>query len=91
MRMRKLVFTTALLGALCAPVFAQTNMQTPRASQFQRPGERHPHIRAAINELEQAKRELQTAAHDFGGHRVQAIRAIDEAIKQLREALAYAK
>ena len=91
MRLRKFFITTALLGLLCAPVFAQGNMQTPGVNHFQPPGERHPHIRAAINELEQAKRELQTAAHDFGGHRVQAIRAIDEAIKQLREALAYAK
>ena len=54
-------------------------------------GERHPHIRAAIHELEEAKKELQTAAHDFGGHRVEAIEAIDNAIKQLRQALQYDK
>jgi hypothetical protein len=53
--------------------------------------ERHPHIRAAIRELEEAKKELQTAAHDFGGHRVEAIEAIDNALKQLRQALQYDK
>lgn len=54
-------------------------------------GERHPHIRAAIKELQEAKRELETAAHDFGGHRVEAIEAIDNAIKQLHQALEYDK
>ena len=46
--------------------------------------EPHPHIHASIVELQAARRELQTAAHDFGGHRVDAIRAIDAAVKQLR-------
>ena len=53
--------------------------------------EHHPHIRSAINELEEAKRELQSAAHDFGGHRVEAVKACDEAIRQLRLALQYDK
>jgi hypothetical protein len=51
--------------------------------------EPHPHIRSAQIELQAARKELQTAAHDFGGHRVQAIRAIDAAIKQLRLAQQY--
>jgi hypothetical protein len=46
--------------------------------------EPHPHLRASIVELQGARKELQTAAHDFGGHRVDAIRAIDGALKQLR-------
>jgi hypothetical protein len=46
--------------------------------------ERHPEIRAALESLENAKRHLQEAAHDFHGHRVEAIRAVDEAIHQLR-------
>jgi hypothetical protein len=53
--------------------------------------ERHPAIRRAIKELEEAKLYLQHAAHDFGGHRVAAIKECDEAIKQLREALKYDK
>ena len=53
--------------------------------------EKHPHIRAAIHELEEAKRELQRADHDFGGHRVEAIESIDNAIKQLRQALQFDK
>ena len=53
--------------------------------------EPHPHIRSAFVELTSARKELQTAAHDFGGHRVEAMRAIDAAIKQLRLAQQYDK
>ena len=44
---------------------------------------RHPEIRAAIESLERAKGHLQEARHDFGGHRLEAVRAIDEALRQL--------
>lgn len=53
--------------------------------------ERHPEIRAAIRSLERAKADLQRASHDFGGHRADALKATDEAIKQLRLALEYDK
>jgi hypothetical protein len=53
--------------------------------------EPHPHIAGAISELVEARKELQTAAHDFGGHRVDAIRAIDNALKQLRLAQKFDK
>lgn len=56
---------------------------TPRAI------EPHTHIRTAVVELQQAREELRTAAHDFGGHRADAIRAVDAAIKQLRLAQQY--
>ena len=51
--------------------------------------ERHPEIREAIGALRNAKAHLQSAAHDFGGHRVEAIRATDEAIHQLEACLQY--
>jgi hypothetical protein len=53
--------------------------------------EPHPQIRRAINALERAKDYMQHAAHDFGGHRVEALRECDEAIRQLHEALRYDK
>lgn len=49
----------------------------------------HPQIEQALGALQAAKEHLQAAAHDFGGHRVDAIRAIDEAEKQLRICMAY--
>ena len=51
--------------------------------------ERHPHIRAAIRELREAKRDLKEADHDFGGHRKDAIKAVDHAIEQLERALQF--
>lgn len=51
--------------------------------------EAHPHIRSAIHELREARRELKEADHDFGGHRVAALAATDEAIKQLQMALKF--
>jgi hypothetical protein len=49
----------------------------------------HPRIAKAIEALKDAKAYMQAAPHDFGGHRAEAIRASDEAIKQLDLALAY--
>ena len=51
------------------------------------PQEHHPHIRAAIGELREAREELRTAAHDFCGHRKQAAEATDRALRQLQLAL----
>jgi len=53
--------------------------------------EPHPEIREAIASLRRAKEHLEHAAHDFGGHRVEAIRAIDESLHQLQDCLKYDK
>ena len=53
--------------------------------------EPHPEIREAIASLRRAKEHLEHAAHDFGGHRVEAIRATDAAIHQLEDCLRYDK
>jgi F0F1-type ATP synthase membrane subunit b/b' len=45
--------------------------------------ERHPKIKQAIKALQAAKADLNAAAHDFGGHRVEALVAVDKAIEQL--------
>jgi hypothetical protein len=49
----------------------------------------HPRIAAAIAALRDARAYMQMAPHDFGGHKAEAIRASDEAIRQLNLALAY--
>jgi hypothetical protein len=51
--------------------------------------EPHPEIREAIASLRRAKEHMEHAAHDFGGHRVEAIRATDVAIHQLEDCLKY--
>jgi hypothetical protein len=53
--------------------------------------ERHPHIHKALEELREARKDLKEADHDFGGHRAEAVEAIDVAIKQLELALKFDK
>ncbi len=49
----------------------------------------HPRIAAAITALKDARAYIVAAPHDFGGHKAEALRATDDAIKQLNFALAY--
>ncbi len=86
-----LVFT---VGSPAAPNGKAAPAVTSRAESSQPPAaapEPHPQIREAIASLRRAKAHLEHAAHDFGGHRVEAIRAIDDAIHQLDECLRYDK
>jgi hypothetical protein len=53
--------------------------------------EQHPEIREALGSLRRAKEHMEHAAHDFGGHRVEAIEATNQAIKQLEICLKYDK
>jgi hypothetical protein len=53
--------------------------------------EPHPEIREAIAALRRAKEHMEHAAHDFGGHRVEALKATDAAIRQLEDCLRYDK
>ncbi len=50
---------------------------------------RHPRIAAAIEALRDARAYMSEASHDFGGHRVKAVRACDEAIRELQSALEF--
>ncbi len=46
------------------------------------PPEPHPHIHEALEAMRAAKHHLETAAHDFDGHRVKAIEHLDQAIHE---------
>jgi hypothetical protein len=50
----------------------------------------HPRLARAVEEIDKAIAYLQNAPHDFGGHRVDAIKDCETAKTQLQEALAYA-
>ena len=82
--MVKKIIVLALILGLMVPAMlpSQTLGQPPHKEQ-------HPAIRNAIQALEEARYDLEHAAHDFGGHRVKALKAVDHAIKQLRKALEY--
>ena len=70
----------AVMSTGTVPVRAQ-NMATEATD--------HPRIAAAIREMEDAIPYMQSAPHDFGGHKVAAIRATQAAVAELRAALAF--
>jgi hypothetical protein len=72
-------------NANAVPTATGANTSTATAA------EPHPEIREAIAALRRAKEHMEHAAHDFGGHRVEAIRATDVAIRQLEDCLKYDK
>lgn len=76
-----LTFPTAVPAALAGP-----KPQPAAAAPAPPP---HPEIRAAIDALDRARMHLQEAKHDFGGHRVDALKAIDAAQRQLNVCLKY--
>lgn len=80
---RRAALAAATLGALAVG----TTLIGSRAEAYGR--EHHPAIRNAIDALVTARSDLQHADHDFGGHRVAAIDAIDHALEQLRLALQF--
>lgn len=68
-------------------LLAVGTIATPRYASTAPPPE-YPHIRTAAAELRQARQELQHANHDFCGHRADALRDTDVALKQLEAAIA---
>jgi hypothetical protein len=44
--------------------------------------ERHPHIEEALEAMRSAKHHLESAEHDFRGHRVKAIEHLNRAIRE---------
>jgi hypothetical protein len=86
---RTLVVSTGLgLGALALTVYGTGGFGASSA-EAKLDKERHPHIRAALRELREAKLQLDKTDHDFGGHRKEAVRAVDVAIIQLEKALKF--
>jgi hypothetical protein len=65
-----------LVGSLLAPAYSRAG------------AEQHPLIRRAMAALQAARTDLQNAAHDYCGHRVEALEATNAALAQLQQALA---
>ena len=74
-----------------ALLLAVGTIATPRYANTAPPPPEHPHIRAAVAELREARNELEHAAHDFCGHRAQALKDTQVALNQLQAALACAR
>jgi len=73
-----------------APAVPSTSAQPATAAETI-PAEPHPQIRQALAALRRAKEHMEHAAHDFGGHRVEALEATNKAIEQLEICLKYDK
>jgi hypothetical protein len=89
-RILTVIVIAAVFAWTAAPVLVVSGGQTSAPSAPGQQGEQHPVIRGAIKDLERAKGSLEKrAAHDFGGHRLKAIAAIDEALQELKQALEF--
>jgi hypothetical protein len=85
--------TTLIAGLLAISALAlYTNTRLfAQDEQGPQPKEGHPIMVKALHELEQAQKDLQAAQHDFGGHRVSALKACNQAIAECKLALNYDK
>jgi hypothetical protein len=83
-----LILSCASPFVFAAPARAKA---TPPAGQRRARAENHPKIREAIAALEAAKGELEKSTGDFGGHKAEAIEAVNNALKRLRLALQFDK
>ncbi|HUK91651.1 MAG TPA: hypothetical protein VLZ81_14710 [Blastocatellia bacterium] len=84
------VLATAAAAAilLCSVTAFPQSSKTPSARNVSTTGAPpHPLITRAINACENAKGALQDAAHDFCGHRVEALGAVDNALGLLHRAI----
>jgi hypothetical protein len=95
--MKKIGFLTllimaALLFALAFPVAAAgpkppvpppaPAAAAPAPTPAAMPAPPHPHIHEALDAMRAAKGQLESAEHDFHGHRVAAIKHLDAAIHE---------
>jgi hypothetical protein len=80
MTRRATLAATAAAAALSGLALASTTAESQ---------ERHPKIREAIRAIRGAQDDLRHAAHDFGGHREDALRDCDRAAEQLETCLKY--
>jgi hypothetical protein len=48
--------------------------------------EEHPEMQAALRSLQDARKHLEKAGHDFGGHRQAALNHVDAAIEEMHAA-----
>jgi hypothetical protein len=77
------VVAPAAPNAKPAATAASSLPAVPQPTAAAEPVPPHPEIRDAIESLRRAKAHMLMAAHDYHGHRDDAIRATDEAIRQL--------
>ena len=78
--MATLLFTLAFPAAAAGPKAPAPPV--PAAPAMAPTPAPHPHIHEALESMRAAKHHLESAAHDFEGHRVKAIEHLDQAIHE---------
>jgi hypothetical protein len=76
-----LAFPAAAAGPKAAAVPAPAVAPAPAPAAVAMP-EPHPHIHEALEAMRAAKHHLESAEHDFDGHRMEAIKHLDMAIHE---------
>ena len=83
-----LIVSTSAFGVLAQGTTPAPPVNPPGGGRrHQNRQEKHPELRKAGRELEAALRTLQSASHDFGGHREAAMDLTSKAIAELKLAL----
>jgi hypothetical protein len=76
-----LAFSAAAAGpkppAAPVPLAAAPEAPSPVATP-----ERHPHIEEALEHMRAAKKELESAEHDFQGHRAKSVQHLNQAMRE---------
>ena len=76
-KVSRLFALTVILGLLSVPITAVASYDD----------DDQPHMKAALEALQQAKHHLEEAKHDKGGHRAAALKDVNDAIKHVREGM----
>ena len=69
-------------GSYVSPATAHDNEQEHHG---------HGHMRAALEQLRSARKSLESAAHEFGGHRAKALELTKKAMAEVEEGLKVAE
>jgi hypothetical protein len=79
--------STVALAFVLTGVLANSTVQPAAAED----GENQKRMEAALDSLTEAQTKLENATADKGGHRVKALKAVKEAIKETKAGIAYDK
>ena len=90
-RMCAALTAMSLACAMSLPAIAQDKDNKRPMGEKQERTEQHPEIASAMNHLREAKQNLEHAAHDFGGHRAEALKHVNEALEECRKAMEFDK
>ena len=81
-----LLFTLAFSAAAAGPKAPATPVPAlaavPAAPAPVATPERHPHIDEALEQMRAAKHQLESAEHDFDGHRAKSLEHLNQAIHE---------